>query len=111
MNLEAWNALPDDLKAIVDAATKAAHLSMLDEYTSRNNMALQQLKNDHGVEVIKLPDDVLKSLHEVAKEVTLEVSRSNPMAGRVYESFSKFAAQATEYHKISEMAYYDARLL
>ncbi len=111
VNLDAWNTLPDDLKAIVENATKSAHLSMLDEYTARNNTALQQLKNDHGVQVLKLPDDVLKSLHEVAKEVTLEVSQSNEIAGRVYESFSTFAEQATEYHKISEMAYYDAHLL
>ncbi len=74
-------------------------------------MALEQLKNDHGVQVLKLPDDVLKNLHTVAEQVAKEVSASNPMATRVYESFNKFAVQATEYHKISEMAYYDARLL
>ncbi|MCL6268613.1 TRAP transporter substrate-binding protein [Sansalvadorimonas sp. 2012CJ34-2] len=111
VNLEAWNALPDDLKAIVEAATKATHLSMLDEYTARNNAALQQLKNDHGVEVLKLPDDVLAGLHKVADTVAAEVAASNPSAGKIYASFKKFAEQAQEYHQISEMAYYDARQL
>lgn len=111
INMDAWNALPDDLKAIVDVATKAVHLSVLDEYTARNNLALEQLKNEHGVQVLRLPDDVLKSLRSVAQEVAQEVAESSPMAAKVYESFNKFALQATEYHKISEMAYYDARLL
>ena len=111
VNLEVWNKLPDDLKAIIEAATKATHLSMLDEYTARNNTALQQLKTDHGVEVLKLPDDVLAGLHKVADAVAAEVASSNPSAGKVYASFKKFAEQAKEYHQISEMAYYDARQL
>ncbi len=111
INLDAWNALPDDLKAIVKTATRAAHQSMIDEYTARNNTALEQLKNDHGVEVLKLPDDVLKNLRLVADQVVLEVAQSDPMAGRIYKSFKAFRDQATEYHKISEVAYYEARLL
>ncbi len=111
VNLDAWKELPADLKAIVQTATQAAHQSMLDEYTARNNMALNQLINDHGVQVLKLPDDVLKSLKEVADQVTKEVAATNEQSKAIYESFKRFTEQVTEYHKVSEMAYYDARLL
>jgi TRAP-type mannitol/chloroaromatic compound transport system substrate-binding protein len=35
---------------------------MLDEYTARNNTALEELVNVHGVEVRKLPDEVIQGL-------------------------------------------------
>ena len=111
VNMDAWKALPEDLQQIVRTATMATHQSMLDEYTARNNAALQQLTGEHGVEVLKLPNDVLKGLQEMANEVAAEVAGSSDAAGEIYTSFKTFADQAKDYHEISEMAYYDARSL
>jgi TRAP-type mannitol/chloroaromatic compound transport system substrate-binding protein len=48
-NRDSLEALPADLQAIVKYATRAANQDMLDEYTARNNAALQRLLNEHGV--------------------------------------------------------------
>ena len=84
---------------------------MIDEYTARNNSALQQLVNEHGVKVKRLPDDVLAELKKVADEITLEVAATSDVAGRVYDSFSEFREQSKAYHSISEVAFYEARSL
>ncbi|MBO9480442.1 TRAP transporter substrate-binding protein [Salinisphaera sp. G21_0] len=109
INLDAWNKLPEDLQAIVKTAARAANQDMIDEYTARNNAALQQLVNEHGVTVKRLPDDVLAELKKVADEVTEEVAASSDVAGRVYQSFSEFREQSKAYHSISEVAFYEAR--
>ena len=111
INLEAWDKLPADLQAIVTTAARAVNQDMLDEYTARNNAALETLVNEHGVKVKRLPDDVLAELQRVADEVVLEASTSSEVATKVYESFDTFRKQSQAYHDISEVAYYKARSL
>ena len=45
---------------------------MLDEYTANNNRALTELVEVHGVELRKLPDDVLIELRRISEEVMEE---------------------------------------
>ncbi|WP_067515772.1 TRAP transporter substrate-binding protein [Endozoicomonas ascidiicola] len=111
INLDAWNKLPADLQAIVTSAGRAANQDMIDEYTARNNAALQQLVNEHGVKVKRLPNEVLAGLKVVADEITEEVASSSDVANRVYESFNNFREQSKAYHEISEVAFYEARAL
>ena len=111
MNLDKWNELPADLKAIVSTAARAVNQDMIDEYTARNNSALKQLVNEHGVQLKRLPDDVLKQLKEISEEVVAEVQSDSDVAKRIYDSYDAFRQQSNEYHKISEVAYYDAREL
>lgn len=111
INAEAWEALPEDLQVIVEVAARAVNQDMLDEYTARNNTALVQLVEEHGVDVRRLPDDVLVELRKISDQVLQELASSDELAGRVYDSLSAFQAQVSEYHKISEEAYYQTRRL
>ncbi|MBV1932566.1 MAG: TRAP transporter substrate-binding protein DctP [Porticoccaceae bacterium] len=111
VNKQAWESLPDDLQAMVETAARAANQNMLDEYTARNNAALVSLVDEHGVQVRRLPDDVLIELHRISDEVLAELVAKDPQAKRVYESQKAFQKQATDYHEISEEAYYRARRL
>ncbi|MDE1465154.1 TRAP transporter substrate-binding protein [Spartinivicinus poritis] len=111
VNKKALQELPEDLQAIVEQAIRASNQDMLDEYTARNNQALNTLVNEHKVELLKLPEDVLKQLHAVSNEVVQEVANTNEMTKKVYESFTKFAEQSRAYHMISEQAFYETRTL
>ena len=53
INKQAYASLPDDLQSIVEVAARAANQDMLDEYTARNNAALVELVETHGVQVKK----------------------------------------------------------
>ena len=59
INMDAWNSLPKHLQVIIETATKAVNQDTLDEYLARNNQALTELIEVHGVELRKLPDDVI----------------------------------------------------
>ena len=109
INKDAYQTLPDDLKAIVESAARAVNQDVLDEYTARNNEALVTLVEEHGVELKKLPDDVVKELRRISGEIIQEIAEDSEIAGRIASSIKAFQKQAAAYHAISEEAYYEAR--
>jgi len=109
VNKDAFQSLPADLQAIVEVAARAINQDMLDEYTARNNAALKELVEVHGVQLRRLPDDVIMALHAASQEAIEELVASDPMASKVYDSFTKFYGGVRSYHHISEQAYINAR--
>ena len=109
VNKSAYESLPADLQAIIETAARAVNQDMLDEYTARNNTALEELVNVHGVEVRKLPDEVIQGLRKLSAEAVSELTKDNEFAQRVAQSVDAFKRQATAYHGISEEAFYKAR--
>jgi TRAP-type mannitol/chloroaromatic compound transport system substrate-binding protein len=109
VNADALAGLPADLQAIVKYAARAANQDMLDEYTARNNRALQDLVDNHGVELRKLPDDVIIELHRASDAAIADLVAGDATAQKVYTSFREFLDNVTQYHHISEQAYINAR--
>ena len=109
INKQAYEALPDDLKAMVAAAARAANQDMLDEYTGRNNVALQEMVEKYDVQVRRLPDDVIETLRTITEDIYRETAAEDPLFDRVYTAYRKFAEQAAAYHHISEVGYYRTR--
>jgi TRAP-type mannitol/chloroaromatic compound transport system substrate-binding protein len=109
VNKDAYEKLPADLQTIVAIASRAMNQDMLDEYTARNNAALQTLINEHDVQLRKFPDEVLRKLQTSADEIYAEMAASDPMTAKVYASFSSFLENVSQYHKISEQAYINTR--
>ncbi len=108
VNESAYAELPADLQAIVKVAARAINQDMLDEYTARNNQALKQLL-DKGVEIREFPQDVVAALSEISQEVYAENAEKDALFKKVYESYSVFQKDVSQYHRISEEAYYELR--
>ena len=109
VNKPAFEALPKDLQAIVTVAARAINADMLAEYTARNNAALTELVETHGVDVRELPADVLTKLRELSDQVVAEVAAQDPAAQKVYDSYIKFREGVVKYHAISEQSFINAR--
>ena len=109
VNKDAYAMLPKDLQTIVEVAARAVNQDMLDEYTARNNEALVTLVETHGVQLRKLPDEVVSELRGISAEMLEELADDSDIARRIAESVKAFQRQATAYHAISEEAYYEAR--
>jgi TRAP-type mannitol/chloroaromatic compound transport system substrate-binding protein len=105
----AFDALPDDLKAIVEACCRSVNDSMLAEYTARNQRALETLRNEHDVDFRPLPDDILAALKQASTQVLEEAAAKDPFTRKVYDSMRAFQAQARAWHGLSEEAWYRAR--
>jgi len=109
INKEALEALPEDLQVLVRTAIRVANQDMLADFTAKNNRALEQLVNDHGVELRKFPDDVLNKIKALSDEVVAEEASKDEITKKVFDSFVKFRDQATKWHQVSEQAYLNAR--
>ncbi|WP_034475168.1 TRAP transporter substrate-binding protein [Aestuariibacter salexigens] len=109
VNEEAYNSLPDDLKAIVEVATRAVNQDMHNEYTARNFTAMQKLIDNPQIEVLPLPDDVMAALRVATEEVLAEESAADPMFAKIYKSYMKFYTGVKEYHRLSEQEYFKNR--
>ena len=108
-NKDAFEALPADLQAIVRGAVKQANLDMLNEFTARNNAALQTLVNEHNVVLKAFPDDLLLALKKASFETLEEVAANDPESEKVYQSFKTFLDSVSKWHDVSERAFINAR--
>lgn len=106
-NKKAYDALPKDLQAILDAVAMETNLWSLSEFESGNGAALQELITQHKVELVKFPDALLDDLRKLAKEVLEEEAAKDPLSKKVHEAFKKFKERVGVWGSVSEMAYYD----
>ncbi len=109
VNAEAWNALPEDLQAVVEIACQAAVTDMYAEFEAHNGRALRTLVEEHGVELKRYPDEVLDQLQRLTGEVLEEIADSDPMARRVWDSLRAYSEQVRPWTAIGEQAIFEAR--
>lgn len=109
VNKAAWDELPKDLQAILEAASLVVNADLLAEYTAHNSYALKELQDEHKVEIRKLPDDVLAELRKLSQEAIEGLVTDDPLAQRIYESWRSYRDSVVPYHEISERAYINAR--
>ena len=110
VNRDAFEALPEDLQAIVDVAWRAVNQDVLDEFTARNHKALQTLTERHGTKLRRLPKAVLDQLREISAEVVREaISPDDDLGQRILKSYTDFQSSVQEYHDVSEAAYLRVR--
>ncbi|MCI1711086.1 MAG: TRAP transporter substrate-binding protein [Chiayiivirga sp.] len=105
----AFEALPDDLRALVQACCAAVNDAMLAEYTARNQQALETLRTEHKVEFRPLPSDILAALRKASTEVLEEVAAKDAFTRKVYDSMRAFQQRAAQWHALSEAAWYSMR--
>jgi TRAP-type mannitol/chloroaromatic compound transport system substrate-binding protein len=106
-NRKAYEALPVDLRRILDHAAGATQTYGRSDYEGKNAVAIEKLKTEFRgkVEILQLPAPVLRDLKKLAHEVVKEESAKSPMATKVYASYTKFQAQHTGWSRVSEGAY------
>ena len=109
INMKAWESLPSDLKAVVESANAAVNQIVLSEFVARNNAALSTLVNKHKVQLRGFPDEVLKGLGGLAKQVMNDIASKDPLSRKVMDDYLKFRADAAEWSSRSEGAYLPAR--
>ena len=109
VNAEALASLPPDLRAILITACRASNQDMLDEFTARNAAALEALVTEHGAQVRRLPEDVLRRFAEVSLDVLRDAAGDDELNNRILDSYQTFLAEVRRYHAISEQAYVEAR--
>ncbi|WP_016854231.1 TRAP transporter substrate-binding protein [Halomonas smyrnensis] len=109
VNLEAWNALPDDLKVVVTEAARASNLAMISEFAFRNAEALRSLVDEHGIQLRQFPDDVMAALHESSQRVLQQQVENDEASKRIFEAYRDFQQRVSAFTDIGELAYLKSR--
>ncbi len=107
-NKKAYDALPVDLRRMLDHAAAAMQVYGLTAFHAKNAIALERLKTEFKgkVEILQLPVPVLRDLKKLAAEVVREESEKTPMAKKVHASFTKFQALVGPWDHVAEGAYH-----
>ena len=107
-----WNALPDDLKAIVRIAAMSLHEETTSEYDVRHPMALAELVARHGVTVREAPRDLLIAFGNTAGEMLAEFrAHQDPLVKRIADSYAAFRLRSAAYMLQSYAGNFNARAL
>lgn len=109
INQAAFDSLPEDLREIVLTCASATNDRMAAEFTARNAEALQTLVRDHGVQVRRYPEDVIRELQRLSAEVLEEAARGDALFRRVLDSLTAFRQTMTPYIDIAERAMLNTR--
>ncbi|TQV88315.1 TRAP transporter substrate-binding protein [Aliikangiella coralliicola] len=102
VNKQALESLPQDLQEIVKTACLIANLDMLAEYTEKNNQALNILVEKHGVQVKRLPQEVLDHLESISEKLVEEQGQANELSKRIYASYKDFKQKANAWKVVSQ---------
>ncbi|WP_372528574.1 TRAP transporter substrate-binding protein [Piscinibacter sp.] len=95
-NKPKYNALPAELKSIIDYAVQAASADMSWKAIDRNTKDYEEMKKA-GVKFYKTPDAILRAQLEVWDKVIAKKSAENPHFQKVLDSQKAFAQHAGQW--------------
>lgn len=95
-NKAKYNALPAELKAVIDFAVQASSADMSWKAIQRNSEDYQALKKQ-GVKFYKTPDAVLKAQLDAWDKVIAEKAKENALFQKVLDSQKAFAQRAGQW--------------
>ncbi|MEX0344751.1 MAG: TRAP transporter substrate-binding protein [Rhizobiaceae bacterium] len=112
VNANVFNELPNDLKDAVRLACESLYNPVWTEYTTKHALSLQKLVSEHGVQVKKLPDDVIVAMGNAAGEVMAELREDDDeLVRRITESFLAYRGSVAEYMTYADNGQMNARAL
>ncbi|GGE88852.1 TRAP transporter substrate-binding protein [Stappia taiwanensis] len=112
VNKEAYDALPADLQQAVAMACESLYNPVWTEYSTKHALALEKLVAEQGVQVKKLPDDVIVAMGNAAGEVIGELREdSDELVQRITESFLAYRASIAKYMTYADNGQMNARAM
>ncbi len=96
-NKPKYNALPQELKAIIDYAVQAGSADMSWKAIDRNSKDYIELKTRDKVNFYKTPDAILRAMLDAWDKVVARKSTENPLFKKVLDSQKAFAQRAGQW--------------
>ncbi len=104
VNIKAWEALPKEYQAILEAACAESNVSMLAKYDTLNPAALKRLVAN-GVQLRPFSNEIMAACYKAANEVYAEISAKNAKFKKVYDAMVKFRTDQVQWFSIAENRY------
>jgi TRAP-type mannitol/chloroaromatic compound transport system substrate-binding protein len=112
VNLQKYNALPQDLREAIALACQSVCDESLNDYNEHNPRALAHLAATTSVELRKVPDPVLLAYGNAAGEIMSEMREDGDLlVARIVQSFLAYREQMVSYMRYADSGVMNARLL
>lgn len=92
VNMNQWNALPDDLKSLVEEEVAVFATEMVERNRAADESVLARA-DEIGFQAIDLPKEERRKFREIAHGVWAEYAARSPMAKRILDSQVAFLTQ------------------
>jgi TRAP-type mannitol/chloroaromatic compound transport system substrate-binding protein len=104
MNMTKWNELPNAYKVAIQTASHDAYTWVLGKYDYNNAAALKRLLQA-GAQMRAFPQEVLEVCYKAANEVYAELSKSNPMFKKLYDSLVAYRSDGYLWWQVAELSF------
>ena len=101
VNIKAWESLPAEYKAILEAACAEANVWMVAKYDALNPDALKRLLAS-GVKLQPFSNEIMAACYKASAEVYDEIATKNPKFKKVYDSWKKFRNEQNQWFAVAE---------
>jgi TRAP-type mannitol/chloroaromatic compound transport system substrate-binding protein len=106
VNAKAYDALPNEYKAMIESACGYCHMDMVGKYDAKNAASLKQLVAA-GAKLFPFPKDVMDAAFKEAMALYSEISAKNPAWKKVYDDYSAFRRDANLWFRFTEATFDD----
>jgi len=106
-NKKAYNDLPRHFQKILDVAAANTNIRTLAAFDAQSGVALDTLVKEHHVDVQVYPEEVMKKMKKISKQVIDEEAKKDPFALKVHEDYRAFQAKTAVWGKMSEKVYWN----
>ena len=101
VNIAAYEKLPKDYQAALEAACYEANVDVVAKYDSLNPAALRRLVGA-GVQLRPFPREIMQASYKAANEVFDETSAKNAAFKKIFEPWKKFRDEEILWFRVAE---------
>lgn len=101
IHLAAWQALPGEFRAMIEAACIEAHARGLTEAQAENSEALVDLVGRQGVKLRRFSPDFLSVARKAAEDVIGEIAAKSEAGGRILASLAAHRARSSAWRRVT----------
>ena len=101
INLAKWRELPKTYQAAIIAASGDAWNEVIGRYDNLNPPALKRLLSG-GAQLRAFPQDVMEACYKAANEIYTDISKTNPMFKKMYDSLVSFRSDSYLWMQVAE---------
>jgi TRAP-type mannitol/chloroaromatic compound transport system substrate-binding protein len=105
INGDVWNGLAKEHQEIIKSAAMEATVRSILLMNFRNASAVAELREKHGVNVQRTPDDILRKTLESWDQIARDEEARNPFFKKVYASLRSFASKVVPTRRYTHPEY------
>jgi len=106
VNQAAWDELPAEYKAMIEAATREGATAMMTRYDAKNPAAWKRLL-EQDITVRRFPEDILAAARVAAEELLETEAAADARYAKILGQWRKFRDDSFDWFGAAELSYMD----